>query len=70
MKPIMKVVRVRRPTPDRNSTAAARSGANAHNNQVTRLGWVVPRKVSRTYTAEPQAPMAAPRYTKWTLITG
>jgi hypothetical protein len=47
MKPIMKVVNVRSPTPERNSTADASSGANAQRSQVTRLGCVVPRSVSR-----------------------
>ena len=61
MKPIVKVVSVRSPTPDLNSTAAASSGATAHSNQVTRLGWVVPRMVSRRYAAAPRTPMATPR---------
>jgi hypothetical protein len=47
MKPIMKVVSVRSPTPERNSTVAASSGANAQRSHVTRLGCVVPRSVSR-----------------------
>ena len=47
MKPIMNVVNVRSPTPEWNSTAAASNGAIAHRSQVTRLGCVVPRRVSR-----------------------
>ena len=48
MKPNMKVVKERSPTPERTSTANASSGANAQRSQVTRLGCVVPRSVSRT----------------------
>ena len=51
MKPMVKVVSVRSPTPDLNSTAAASSGATAHSSQVTRFGWVVPRRVSRRYAS-------------------
>src|SRR5580700_8267867 len=69
MNPIMKVGRARRPTPSLSSTAAANKGATAQRSHVTRLGFVVPRKVSRRYTAVPSAPIALPRYTQLTLIT-
>ena len=32
----------------------------AQSSQVTRLGFVVPRRVSRRYTAAPSAPIALP----------
>ncbi len=60
MKPIMKVGRARSPTPSSSSTAAASRGANAHSSHVTRFGFVVPRRVSRRYTAVPSAPIARP----------
>ena len=61
MKPTMNVGRARRPTPSLSSTAAASSGATAQSSHVTRLGFVVPRRVSRRYTAAPSAPIARPQ---------
>ena len=61
MKPTMKVGNARSPTPSLNSTAEASKGATAQRSHVTRLGCVVPRRVSRRYTAVPAAPIAVPR---------
>src|SRR5580692_8020326 len=69
MKPTMNVGNARRPTPLLNSTADASRGATAQRSHVTRLGWVVPRRVSLRYTAVPAAPIAVPRKIQFSLIT-